>query len=113
MVEHRTRHLDLVFGALADDHRRSMLQRLARGTQTVGALAEPLPITFAATSKHVMVLERAGLVKRERIGREHHITLVEKPLHDAADWATKTAVFWKNRLDQLDDYLNTNKEKKK
>jgi DNA-binding transcriptional ArsR family regulator len=112
MVEHRTRSLDLVFGALADDHRRSMLQRLARGTQTVGALAEPLPISFAAASKHVQVLERAGLVTRERIGREQHITLVEKPLHDAAAWATKTAEFWKSRLDQLDAYLN-NKEHRK
>ena len=73
---------------------------------TVGELAEPLPMSFAAASKHVQILERAGLVRREIVGREHRITLVEKPLHDAAEWATKTAAFWERRLDQLEQYLN-------
>ena len=98
--------LDGVYGALSDGTRRKMLQRLSRGTMTIGALAEPLPISLAAASKHVQILERAGLVKRERIGREHHITLNEKPLHDAAEWATRTAEFWERRLDQLEQYLN-------
>ena len=106
MVEYQTQRLDVVYGALADVHRRRMLQKLSRGTQTIGQLAEPLPMSFAAASKHVQILERAGLVRRERVGREHHITLVEKPLHDAAEWATKTAAFWERRLDQLEHYLN-------
>ena len=106
MVEYQISRLDAVFGALADGHRRKMLQRLSRGTLTIGELAEPLPISLAAASKHIQILERAGLVRREKAGREFHITLVEKPLHDAAEWATKTAEFWEQRLEQLEQYLN-------
>jgi DNA-binding transcriptional ArsR family regulator len=106
MVEHKTSRLDRIYGALADDHRRVMLQRLSRGSRTIGELADPLPMSFAAASKHVQVLERAGLVTRERRGREHRITLVEQPLHDAADWAARIATFWSQRLDQLEEYLN-------
>jgi DNA-binding transcriptional ArsR family regulator len=106
MVEYQGSRLDNVYGALSDGTRRKMLQRLSRGTLTVGELAGPLPISFAAASKHVQILERAGLVRRERIGREHHITLVEARLHDAAEWATKIAAFWERRLDQLEHYLN-------
>jgi len=106
MVEYKAARLDVVYGALADGHRRKMLQRLSRGALTIGELAEPLPMSLAAASKHVQILERAGLVRRERVGREHHITLVEKPLHDAAEWATNTAAFWERRLDQLEQYLN-------
>ena len=65
-------------------------------------------IDFAAASKHVAVPERAGLVTRERRGREHHITINEHSLHEAADWATRTAAFWSRRLDPLEDYLNSN-----
>ena len=57
------------------------------------------------------MLERAGFVRRERQGREHHITLVEKPLNDAADWALRTLAFWERRLDQLEDYLNEGEER--
>ena len=106
MVEYQSDRLDRIYGALSDVHRRRMLQRLARGTLTISELASPLPMSLAAASKHVQMLERAGLVHRERVGREHHITLVEKPLTDAADWALKTVAFWERRLDQLDDYLN-------
>jgi DNA-binding transcriptional ArsR family regulator len=106
MVEYQVRRLDSVYGALADGHRRKMLQRLSRGTLTISELAEPLPISLAAASKHIQILERAGLVRRDKAGREHHITLVEKPLHDAAEWATKTAQFWERRLEQLEHYLN-------
>jgi DNA-binding transcriptional ArsR family regulator len=110
MIEHQTARLDNVYGALSDGTRRKMLQRLSRGTLTIGELASPLPMSFAAASKHVQILERAGLVRRERIGREHHITLNEKALHDAAHWATKTAAFWERRLDQLEQYLNPETE---
>jgi DNA-binding transcriptional ArsR family regulator len=106
MVEYQERRLDSVYGALADGHRRKMLQRLSRGTLTISELADPLPISLAAASKHIQILERAGLVRRDRSGRTHHITLVEKPLHDAADWALKTAEFWERTLDQLEQYLN-------
>jgi DNA-binding transcriptional ArsR family regulator len=106
MVEHKKHRLGLIYGALSDDHRRGMLQRLSRGSKTVGELAEPLPMSFAAASKHVTVLERAGLVRRKRVGREHHITINEQPLVEAADWATRTAAFWTRRLDQLEEYFN-------
>jgi DNA-binding transcriptional ArsR family regulator len=111
MVEYEANRLDGVYGALSDGTRRRMLQRLSRGPLTIGELAEPLPISLAAASKHVQILERAGLVKRERIGRQHHITLNERPLHDAAEWATRTAAFWERRLDQLEQYLNPGNER--
>lgn len=106
MVEYQSGRLDRIYAALADANRRRMLQRLARGALTIGELAAPLPMSLAAASKHVQILERAGLVHRERVGREHHISLVEQPLTEAAQWALKTVAFWERRLDQLEHYLN-------
>lgn len=111
MVEHKSVRLDRIYGALSDDHRRSMISRLARGPHTIGELAEPLPMSFAAASKHVGVLERAGLVRRERIGREHRITLNDQALLEASDWTTRMAAFWTRRLDHLEEYLNPDKSK--
>jgi DNA-binding transcriptional ArsR family regulator len=111
MVEHKSVRLDRIYGALADDHRRGMIARLARGSHTIGELADPLPMSFAAASKHVGVLERAGLVRREKVGREHRITLNDQALIEAGDWATRMAAFWTRRLDNLEDYLNPDKSK--
>jgi DNA-binding transcriptional ArsR family regulator len=113
MVERQATRLDRVYGALADETRRAMIARLARGTCTIGELAEPLPMSFAAASKHVGVLERAGLVRRERSGREHRITLNDTALTEAADWATRMAAFWTRRLDQLEDFLKPEPGKNK
>ncbi len=102
MVEYS---LDQTFAALADPTRRAILGRLQSGPLTVGAIADPIPMTLAAVSKHVRVLERAGLVRREVQGREHHCSLVAEPLREAADWTERYRAFWEGRLDALERYL--------
>jgi DNA-binding transcriptional ArsR family regulator len=81
--------LDAVFGALADPTRRAILARLRKGPATVSALAEPFAMSLNGVSKHVRVLERAGLVRRTVRGREHHLALVPAPLATAAAWVTE------------------------
>jgi len=94
--------MDAVFHALAHDARRTMLGRLAVGELTVGQLAEPLAMTLAAASKHVKVLERAGLVHRTVDGRRHVCRLEPGPLADAYAWLRFYERFWAERLDALD-----------
>ena len=92
MVEHDApagpddARLDALFRALADPTRRSMLHRLGAGERTVGELARPLAMSLAAASKHIRVLERAGLVRREVDGRTHRVRLDPMPLHAGAEW---------------------------
>jgi len=95
--------MDAVFHALAHDARRAMLGRLAVGELTVGQLAEPLAMTLAAASKHVKVLERAGLVHRTVDGRRHVCRLEPGPLADAYAWLRFYERFWTGRLDALGD----------
>ena len=95
--------MDAVFHALAHDARRTMLGRLAVGELTVGQLAEPLAMTLAAASKHVKVLERAGLVHRTVDGRRHVCRLEPGPLADAYAWLRFYERFWTERLDSLGD----------
>jgi DNA-binding transcriptional ArsR family regulator len=94
--------MDAVFHALAHEARRDMLQRLADGDLTVGELAAPLEMSFAAASKHVKVLETAGLVSRTITGRRHVCALQAQPLADAAGWLRFAERFWTERLDNLD-----------
>jgi DNA-binding transcriptional ArsR family regulator len=93
--------LDGVFAALGDVTRRGILAQLASGEARISDLAEPLPISFEAVSKHVRVLERAGLVRREVRGREHYLELVGWPLAGARDWLDHYRIFWEERLDAL------------
>ena len=102
MVE-RQRQLDAVFHALADATRREMLRRLAAGERTISELVEPFDMSFAAASKHVRVLEQAGLVRRSIRGRAHHCRLRSKPLANAHAWLTFYRRFWSARLDALED----------
>jgi DNA-binding transcriptional ArsR family regulator len=95
--------MDAVFHALAHDTRRSMLRRLAGGELTVGELAEPLAISLAAASKHVRVLERAGLLQRRVDGRRHVCRLRAAPLAQAEAWLHWYEPFWNGRLDALTD----------
>lgn len=104
MVEH-SRTLDRTFGALADPTRRRILAQLAHGGQCVTRLARPHRMSLAAVSKHVIVLEKAGLVKRHRQGRVHSLTLEAKPMKDAQDWINRYREFWEGKLDQLDTHL--------
>ncbi len=93
--------LDAVFGALGDPTRRSILERLGDRELTVGEIAEPYRISRPAISKHLRVLERAGLVERQRDGRLSRCTLAAEPLQSALDWLTNQRVFWEGGLDRL------------
>ena len=97
--------LDDVFHALANSARRDMLHRLAEHPLTVGELAQPLTISLAATSKHIKVLERAGLVAQTVSGRRHLCHLVSLPLLAAADWIQEYERFWGERLDALEGHF--------
>lgn len=97
--------LDHVYGAIADPTRRAILAMLARGDVTVGALADRFPISLNGVSKHVKVLERAGLVERRIDGREHWLTLNPIPLGDAAQWLERYRLFWERRLATLEQML--------
>ena len=105
MVESDSPQLDTVFHALGDPTRRRMLHELAGGERTVGALAEPFSMSLAAASKHIKVLERAGLVRREVKGRTHHVRLEPRPLASAHEWLSFYAAFWNQRLDVLERLL--------
>lgn len=99
--------LDDLFRALADPTRRAMLRDLAAGPRTVGELAAPFEITLAGASKHIQVLERAGLLRREVSGRVHTCRLDAGPLHTGAEWLRHYERFWNQRLDALESLLAT------
>jgi DNA-binding transcriptional ArsR family regulator len=98
--------LDASFAALADPTRRAMLTDLARhGPRTAGELAAPHAMTLPAVSKHIAVLEKAGMVTRERRGRHQILTLRPAPLRAAGEWLDRHQRFWAERLDSLHIYL--------
>ena len=97
--------LDQVYGAIADPTRRAILDVLAEGEVNVGGLAERFPISLNGVSKHVKVLERAGLVERTVRGREHRLRLNAEPLREAALWLEHYRTFWDSRLAALEEFL--------
>ena len=97
--------LDRVYGAIADPTRRAILAVLAGGEARVGDLAARFPMTLNAVSKHVKVLEGAGLVRRRIRGREHLLRLDPRPLREAAGWLERYREFWELRLDALEALL--------
>jgi DNA-binding transcriptional ArsR family regulator len=99
--------LSLTFAALADPTRRAILARLARGECTVGELAEPFDMSLPAVSKHLRVLERAGLVAQRREAQWRHCRIEAGPLKDVADYAEHYRQLWEERLDRLEKYLKT------
>lgn len=106
MVERfQTAELDRIFGALADPTRREILRRLGARSATINEIAEPFSISLNAISKHVMVLERAGLVRREVKGREHYCWIEPRPLREAEEWLEHYREFWEQRLDALEVYV--------
>jgi DNA-binding transcriptional ArsR family regulator len=105
MVESNSDRLDAVFRALADPTRRAMVRNLARQPHSVGELAEPFEISLAAASKHIKVLEGAGLVQRDVQGRTHVCRLDARPLHAGMEWMRHYEQFWNQRLDALEDLL--------
>jgi DNA-binding transcriptional ArsR family regulator len=103
--------LDRTFAALADPTRRAILTRLATGQASVTELAEPFEMSLPAVSKHLKVLERAGLISRGRQAQWRPCRLEPAPLKDVADWVEEYRGLWEARLDRLDDYLREIKGK--
>ena len=106
MVELQTPRMNSVFHALGDATRRQMIRDLAGGERTVGQLAEPFSISLAAASKHIKVLEHAGLIRREVRGRTHLCRLDPGPLASAYEWLGFYERFWTSRLDVLEQLLH-------
>jgi DNA-binding transcriptional ArsR family regulator len=105
MVELDSPTLDTIFHALGDPTRRTILRELADGERTVGTLAQPFAMSLAAASKHIKVLEHAGLVRREVRGRTHWVSLEPGPLASAQEWLSFYERFWSGRLDLLERLL--------
>lgn len=101
-----------MLSAIADPTRRAILERLTRGPARVTDVAEPFSMSLAAVSKHVRTLERAGLVRRVRQGREHTLTLDARPLRQVDRWASRYERFWNERLDRLEAFFAQKGESK-
>ena len=110
MVKYSSRTLNKTFAALADPTRRRILAHLARGDQRVTELARPHAMSLPAVSKHLRVLEKAGLLRRHRYGRVHEMQLDAKPLKQAAQWVEEYRKFWERSLDRLAAYLEKTKK---
>src|SRR6266508_3296404 len=97
------RNLDHVMVAISDPTRRAIIGRLARGPARISDVAAPFPMSLTGVCKHVKVLERAGLVRRTRHGRENTLEFSAKPLRDAARWILQYERYWNTRLDRLEE----------
>lgn len=104
-------NLDQVLVAVADPTRRAIIGRLARGPARISDVAAPFPMSLTGVCKHVRVLERAGLVRRTRKGRENTLQLSAQPLRDVARWVSKYEQFWNTRLDRLEGFFAHKQEK--
>lgn len=113
MVEYQAELLDRVFAAVADPTRRAILAGLAQKPATITEIARPFPVSLNAISKHILVLERAGLIIREVTGREHHCRLDPAPLRKASAWIEHYRKFWDVRLDALERHIITRKKREK
>jgi DNA-binding transcriptional ArsR family regulator len=111
MVNYRATDLDRTFGALADPTRRKILERLSRGDSRVTDLARPFAMSLPAISRHIAVLERAGLLKRRRKGRVHQLKLESAPIRQAALWIDEYRRFWEGSLNSLAAYLERGETK--
>jgi DNA-binding transcriptional ArsR family regulator len=114
MVKYSPTTLNRTFAALADPTRRRILAHLARGDRRVTDLARPHAMSLPAVSKHLRILEKAGLLRRRRYGRVHEMQLNAQPLKKAAQWVEEYRKFWEGSLDRLAEYLEkTSTETKK
>ena len=114
MVKYSPKVLNRTFAALADPTRRRILAHLARGDRCVTDLARPHAMSLPAVSKHLRVLENAGLIRRKRYGRVHQLKLEAMPMKQAAQWVEEYRRFWESSLDRLARYLEkTNKQPEK
>src|SRR5579862_3053039 len=108
MVNSHETRLDLTFTALSHPIRRGILASLSRGEASVAELARPHAVSAPAISKHLRILERAGLLERRKEGREHRCSAVSRPLKEATAWIERNRTLWNERLDALDRYLKEN-----
>jgi DNA-binding transcriptional ArsR family regulator len=106
MVEYNTENLDALFHALADPTRRAMLKALTEKNMSVGDLAKPFEMSLAAASKHIRVLEHAGLIHRQVQGRNHICELNAGPMHGGLEWIKYYQRYWNQQLDTLEQLLN-------
>jgi DNA-binding transcriptional ArsR family regulator len=104
--------LSVVFAALADPTRRAILSRLAQGEATVNELAQPFAMTLPAVSKHLRVLERAGLIRQRRVAQQRPCRIDSAPLIEISQWVEQYRHLWEARFDRLDDYLGSIQEQK-
>ena len=105
MVNYEQQSLNQIFSALSDPTRRAILLRLTAGEATVTEVAEPFAMTLPAISKHLRVLEEAGLLARRKDGRTHYLHLKADTLKDAADWLAHYKRFWEAQIDSLEQFL--------
>ncbi len=113
MVEYREAQLNRVFHALADPTRRRILAQTAKRPQRVTALAESFAMSLNGVSKHIKVLEAAGLLLRRKEGREHHCRMDPRPLAEAEKFIQRHRKFWNQQLDSLEHFLSETKRGKK
>jgi DNA-binding transcriptional ArsR family regulator len=112
MGEYQSTRLDGVFNALCDPTRRAILARLTDADARVTEIAADFPISLNSISKHIRMLERAGLLRRSVVGRDHILSLNAEPLSEAAAWIGKYRRFWEGRLAALDSYVTSKKRKR-
>ena len=113
MVNYNQKQLDLAFGALAHPIRRGIVTQLSHGETTVAELAKPHRVSAPAISKHLHILEDAGLMSRRKTGREIHCRLVVDRMKEAERWIEHYRNFWEQSLDRLEDYLKKSQIKEK
>jgi len=113
MVKYNPNTLDVVFSALSDPTRRAILEALAKGQRSVTELSDPHDMSMPAISKHLRVLEDAGLIVRSKDGRLRRCSLNSEPLRAAADWLERYREFWEAKFEALDTLVSSSKKKPK
>src|SRR3954469_17618051 len=113
MLQYQAQPLDLAFQALSDPGRRAMVERLSFGPASVSELAKPLPMTLSAVVQHLKILQEAGLVKSEKVGRVRTCTLEIATMTQVEHWIAERKRFWEGQYDQLDAYLARTAPKEK
>ena len=113
MGEYQSARLDSVFNALCDPTRRAILARLTDADARVTEIAGDFPISLNSISKHIRMLERAGLLRRSVVGRDHVLSLNAAPLAEAMAWIERYRRFWEDRLAALESYVTRRKRKRK
>ncbi len=111
MVNYSDEILNKTFDALASPVRRGMLARLSQGWAAVSELAEPFDVSLPAISKHLRIMEEAGLIERHKVGRVHYCRLVPGPMKTATDWLNFYRQYWETQLDLLADFLQDSEER--